>query len=62
MNKGNKSSPFKLGPEAVLAKLIHACEAKSPRPAYSVTKLTYIADIIRRLLPTALAERILEKG
>ncbi|MEP3523876.1 MAG: SDR family NAD(P)-dependent oxidoreductase [Hyphomicrobiales bacterium] len=62
MNKGNKSSAFKLGPEAVLAKLIHACEAKSPKPAYSVTKLTYIADIIRRLLPTALAERILAKG
>ena len=62
MNKGAKSSPFKLGPEAVLAKLVHACEGKSPKLAYSVTKLTYIADIIRRLLPTRLAEKILAKG
>lgn len=62
MNKGAKSSPFKLGPDAVLKKLIHACEAPSPKPAYSVTKLTYIADMVRRLTPTSIAERILAKG
>ena len=62
MSKGGQSSPFKLSPDAVLKKLIHACEAKSPRPVYSVTKLTYIADIMHRTLPTSLAERFFAKG
>lgn len=62
MAKGSDSSPFKLGPEAVLAKLIHASEAKKPKPVYSVTRLTTIADMVRRFLPTTLAEIILAKG
>lgn len=62
LNRGANSSPFKLGPEAVLAKLIHASEARRPKPVYSVTTLTYIADGIRRFLPTPLAERLLAKG
>lgn len=62
MNKGTDSSPFKMEPEAVLSKLIHACEASRPKPVYSVTKLTYIADAVRRLLPTSLAEVFLAKG
>lgn len=62
LGKGAKSSIFKLGPEAVAEKLIHACEARKPKPVYSVTKLTHIADFVRRTLPVGLAERILAKG
>ena len=62
MNKAESSSVFKLGPDAVLKKLIHACETSRPRPVYSVTTLTVAADIIRRSLPTRLAEVFLAKG
>jgi len=43
---------FELPPEAVLKKLVHAIEAPRPRPRYYVTTPTYIAGILRRLLPT----------
>jgi short-subunit dehydrogenase len=42
---------FKLGPEAVLEKLIHALESPRPRPRYYVTTPTYIMAAMRRLLP-----------
>jgi len=62
LNSGSKSSIFKLEPEAVLKKLIHAAEAKKPRAVYSVTTLTYLADAMRRLLPTRLLDKPLAKG
>lgn len=62
MNAGDKSSAFKLPPEAVFKKLVHACEASRPRAVYSVTTLTYLADIARRLLPTKTTDWFLEKG
>ena len=37
---------------AVTKKLIHALEAKRPRPRYYVTTPTYAAGIMKRLLPT----------
>ena len=43
---------FKLGPEAVAAKLVHALEARKPRPRYYVTVPTYAAVFLRRILPT----------
>jgi len=43
---------FELPPEAVLKRLIHAVEAPRPRPRYYVTTPTYIAGVLRRLLPT----------
>jgi NAD(P)-dependent dehydrogenase (short-subunit alcohol dehydrogenase family) len=43
---------FELPPEAVVKKLIHACEATRPKPRYYVTTPTYIAGIMRRILPT----------
>lgn len=43
---------FELPPEAVVKKLIHAVESPRPRPRYYVTTPTYIAGILRRLLPT----------
>ena len=38
-----------LGPEAVLAALIKACESKNPRPQYFVTVPTYGLSLLRRL-------------
>lgn len=43
---------FKLGPEAVAAKLVHALESRRPKPRYYVTIPTYAAVLLRRLLPT----------
>lgn len=41
-------------PEAVVACLIHACEARRPRPYYRVTPMTKAAALARRLLPSRL--------
>lgn len=43
---------FELPPEAVVKKLVHALESPRPRPRYYVTTPTYMAGILRRLLPT----------
>ena len=62
LNSGAKSSVFKLEPEAVFKKLVHAAEASRPKAAYSVTTLTYLVDVMRRFLPTRLLDPILKKG
>jgi NAD(P)-dependent dehydrogenase (short-subunit alcohol dehydrogenase family) len=43
---------FKLGPEAVLARLIHAVESPRPKPRYHVTAPTHVVAALRRLLPS----------
>ncbi len=43
---------FKLGPEAVAAKLALAAESRRPKSRYYVTIPTYAAVLFRRLLPT----------
>lgn len=52
---------FELPPEAVLKKLVHACEAQRPRPRYYVTTPTYIAGFMRRLLPTRALDWVLAR-
>lgn len=52
---------FELPPSAVTAKLIHATEARRPRPRYYVTTPTYIAGWLRRILPTRASDRILNR-
>ncbi|MEM8743858.1 MAG: SDR family oxidoreductase [Pseudomonadota bacterium] len=56
MEKGG-STRFKLGPEAVLEKLIHALESPNPHPHYYVTTATYLLAWGRRLLSTRLLDR-----
>jgi NAD(P)-dependent dehydrogenase (short-subunit alcohol dehydrogenase family) len=46
------SQTFKLGPEAVAAKLVKALESRTPKPRYYVTVPTDVAAFLRRLLPT----------
>ncbi len=40
-----------LGPEAVLAALVKACESRNPRPQYFVTAPTYWMSILKRVAP-----------
>jgi len=53
------TSAFKLQPEAVVAKLVHALESPRPKPRYYVTTPTYLSAVLKRALPTALLDRIL---
>ena len=52
------SQTFKLGPEAVAAKLVSALASKRPKPRYYVTLPTYAAVLMRRLLPTRALDAI----
>jgi NAD(P)-dependent dehydrogenase (short-subunit alcohol dehydrogenase family) len=61
LEKGG-STRFKLPPEAVLEKLIHALESPRPRIRYYVTKPTYVMAWLRRLLPYGLLDRVLDKA
>ena len=49
---------FKLGPEAVLEKLIHAVESPRPHPRYYVTTATYMLAWARRLFSTRILDRL----
>lgn len=50
MRQGGQQT-FKLEPEAVSKRLIHAVESARPRRHYYVTTPTYLAAAMRRLLP-----------
>ena len=52
---------FKLPPEAVAAKLVHAVESPAPKARYYVRVPTYIAAAMRRALPTPLLDRFLRR-
>ena len=55
------TSRFRLGPEAVVAKLVHALEAPKPRARYRVGLPTHAAAIMKRLLPDNLLDRIVAR-
>lgn len=59
--KGERHSRFKLPPQAVLDKLVHALESPNPRPQYLVTTATHIAAFGKRILPKRLADLALER-
>ncbi len=50
---------WRLGPEAVLEKLIHAVESPRPKTHYFVTVPTWFLEIVRRALPARLRDRVL---
>lgn len=60
MEKGGKST-FKLEPEAVAAKLVHAVESPRPRRRYKVTVPTYLAAFGKRVLPAPLADWLVQR-
>jgi NAD(P)-dependent dehydrogenase (short-subunit alcohol dehydrogenase family) len=53
------AAPFTLGPEAVLAKVIHALESARPRARYPVTQPAIFFAYAKRLLPHTWLDRIL---
>lgn len=57
MEAGGRTT-FKLEPEAVAAKLVHAVESRRPRARYFVTTPTYLSAFVKRTLPTALLDRL----
>ncbi|MCY4007737.1 MAG: SDR family NAD(P)-dependent oxidoreductase [Rhodobacteraceae bacterium] len=54
--------PFELPPEAVTRKLIHALESPHPKPRYLVTTPTYIAAILKRVLPATAVNRLFARA
>ena len=59
LNKEGPAVPFTLPPEAVLAKVIHALEARRPNARYYVTVPTYLFGYLKRVLPTRTLDRLL---
>ena len=59
---GSEGSAFELQSSAVTAKLIRALESPNPRPRYFVTTPTYIANILRRVLPTRALDWVVSRG
>jgi NAD(P)-dependent dehydrogenase (short-subunit alcohol dehydrogenase family) len=53
---------FELPPSAVSSRLVHALESPRPRARYYVTTPTWIAGLLRRVLPTSAIDRILAGG
>lgn len=60
--KDRGKDTFELPASAVTQKLLHACEAKRPKPRYYVTTATYIMGTLRRLLSTRALDRIISKA
>lgn len=60
MEAGGKST-FKLEPEAVAAKLVHAVESDRPRRRYYVTVPTYLAAALKRFAPPPLLDLMLRR-
>jgi NAD(P)-dependent dehydrogenase (short-subunit alcohol dehydrogenase family) len=60
LGKGG-SNRFKLPPEAVLEKLVHALESKRPHGHYYVTTPTHAMGIARRLLPQSWLDRFVNR-
>ena len=53
---------FRLGPEAVYSKLVHALNANQPKAHYLVTLPTYVMAIARRILPYSMLESVLARS
>ena len=57
-----RPNPFKLPPEAVLKKLVHALESPRPKPKYHVTLPTHLMAFLRRALPWRLLDAVLDRA
>lgn len=60
MNKGGNDA-FKLEPEAVTAKLVHAVESARPKARYYVTTPTYLAAVLKRVAPQRTIDWFVQK-
>jgi len=57
---GRKS--FKLGPEAVATKLVHALESPRPKSRYYVTFPTYALALFRRIFPARALDAVARRN
>jgi NAD(P)-dependent dehydrogenase (short-subunit alcohol dehydrogenase family) len=62
LTKEGPAVPFTLPPEAVLEKVIHALEARTPKARYYVTFPTGLFAWLKRLLPTKTLDRLLRQA
>ena len=62
LKKEGPAMPFTLGPEAVVKRVVHALESKSPKPRYYVTTPTYVFAFIKRLLSHRQFDMIINKA
>jgi NAD(P)-dependent dehydrogenase (short-subunit alcohol dehydrogenase family) len=60
--ENDTGSKLKLGPEAVVKKLIHALESPNPKARYMVSPHTYIAATLKRVLPGRVLDMILSRS
>lgn len=56
-----KKDPFTKDADVVIANIIKALESKKPRPRYYNTSATHLLGSLKRLLPTAILDKILLK-
>lgn len=56
-----EESVFTCTTAAVIKKLVHAIEAKNPRPQYRVTAPAHLLFVMKRLLPTRLFDKFLRR-
>ena len=56
------AAPFTLGPEAVVARLLHALENPYPKARYPVTTPAVAFAWLKRFLSTALMDRVLRRA
>jgi len=61
LEKEGAAVPFTLPPEAVLAKLIKALEARRPKPRYYVTFPTHLFASLKRVLSHRMMDRVLSR-
>ena len=60
MESGGKSR-FKLGPDAVVDKIVHALESTRPKTRYRIGMATQLAAILKSVLPDRLLDRIVAR-
>lgn len=51
---------FRLGPQAVVDKLLHALESRRPKTRYYVTTPTYAMALAKRMLPAGVLDRLVK--
>lgn len=62
LSKPGLSGRFTLSADAVADKVVKALAARRPKNRYYVTAPTYLFAFLKRVLPTALLDRILARG
>jgi len=62
LTKEGPAVAFTLPPQAVLRKVVRALESRHPKARYYVTLPTHLLGRLRRLLPTAILDELLQRA